>query len=298
MKTLRIAILLIIIGCVTAAFIDVLLLSDTEQEWSVNRDGFLHYSIYPLQYQLSPLSNNTTLYEVRFISRDDQIAGLLRKPQVANNRGLSGIVLLPGATVTKEREQELAKYLGSLGYASITFDQRNLGVVNIQDDLRMFMNRKEPTEYKMVHDALVAAEILRNQPEIDPNRIVYIGESNGGRFAIIACALDPIASGVIAISTCGYGTDARVGSGNLKDPDIIRFYRSIDPETYLSMISPREFLMIHSLKDPIIPFEYANRTYTKAYDPKAQQIVECGKHGYCTEMNVFLEKDLMNMAPS
>ena len=53
--------------------------------------------------------------------------------------------------------------------------------------------------------------------------------------------------------------------------------------------------MIHSLKDPIIPFEYANQTYTMAYDPKVLQTVECGKYGYCTEMNLFIEKDLMNM---
>jgi len=296
MKNFGIAILLIIIGCVIAAFIGILSFSDIEQEWSVNQDGFLHYSqSSPPKYQLSPLSNNTTLYEVRFISRDMQMAGLLRKPQVTHNKGLPGIVLLPGATVTKESEQGLAKYLSNLGYASITFDQRNLGVVDIQDDLQMFMNGKEPTEYKMVHDALVAAEILRNQPEIDPNRIVYVGESNGGRFAIIACALDPTARGVIAVSTCGYGIDARIRSGKLKNLDASRFYRSIDPETYLSMISPREFLMIHSLKDPIIPFEYANQTYTMAYDPKALRTVECDKHGYCTEMNVFLEKDLMNM---
>ncbi|MDD1741993.1 MAG: alpha/beta hydrolase [Methanotrichaceae archaeon] len=187
----------------------------------------------------------------------------------------------------------MAKY--SLGYASITFDQRNSGVADIRNDYQPFMNSKEPTEYKMVHDALVAAEILRDQPEIDPNRIAYAGESNGGRFATIACALDPMAHGAIAISSCGYGIDAMIRPGKLNDLNTIRFYRSIDPDTYLSLIPPREFIMIHSLKDPIIPFEYANQTYAMAYDPKSLQIVECDKHGYCTEMNAFLEKDLTNV---
>ena len=75
--------------------------------------------------------------------------------------------------------------------------------------------------------------ILRSRPEIDPKRIIYAGESNGGRFAIMACALDTAARGVLAISTCGYGTDAAIASAGVVDKNLVRFYRSIDPETYL-----------------------------------------------------------------
>jgi dienelactone hydrolase len=204
-------------------------------------------------------------------------------------------VLLPGATVTKEREQGVAKYLCGLGFAIITLDQRNLGATDMQGDLQMFLNGIEPTEHKMVHDALAAAEVLRSQTEIDPNRILYVGESNGGRFAIIACALDPKARGVIAISTSGYGIDAAIASGMLKDPNTIRFYKSIDPETYLSKIPPRKLVMFHSINDPVIPYEYANSTYEKALQPKSFYTVKCHMHGLCTDMDASLEKELTNM---
>jgi fermentation-respiration switch protein FrsA (DUF1100 family) len=221
------------------------------------------------------------------------VAALLRIP--AAKAAVPGIVLLPGATVTKEREQGLAKYLSSLGYASITPDQRNLGAIDMQSDLQMFLKGNEPTEHKMVHDALVAAEILRRIPGIDPERIVYAGESNGGRFAIIASALDTNARGTMAISTCGFGTDAAISSGMLTDKDEIRFYRSIDPDTYLGKITPRPLVMIHSRNDTIIAYRLAEQTFARAFVPKALHAVNCSRHGYCPEMNEYLEKELRNM---
>lgn len=307
---------MLVIGLSIAAVIGILLLFSDGllsggSDWRVTDEGMLQYSVSTPEYQQKPIEdeNDSTLYAVSFASKDQPIEALLRIP-LANgskaDRGnaggktesdsLPGIVLLPGATVTKEREQGLARYLSSLSFASITFDQRNLGGTDQQGDWQMFLQGDEPTEHKMVYDALAAAEILRSQPEVDPNRIIYAGESNGGRFAIIACALDARAKGVVAISTCGYGTDEAVTSGRLTDPEMIKFLRSIDPETYLGKITPRPFVMIHSRNDTVISFTYAEETYAKALMPKSFHAVGCTKHGYCMEMNAYLEKELKKMA--
>ena len=74
-------------------------------------------------------------------------------------------------------------------------------------DLELFRTGLEPIEYTMVYDALKAADVLAAQPEIDQKRLAILGESNGGRFAVLACALDPSLKGVIGISTAGYGTE-------------------------------------------------------------------------------------------
>jgi hypothetical protein len=276
--------------------------AENGRDWAVSEEGILEYKVSMPQYNLSPPENdgNTTLSDVQFQSRDAQNAALLRIPWPkldadGKNRSLPGIVLLPGATVTKEREQKLARHLADLGYASITLDQRNLGAVDAQGDLQMFLKGEEPTEHKMVYDAMTAAEILRSQPEIDPERIIYAGESNGGRFAIIACALDPAAKGVLAISTCGYGTDAAIASQGVTDRDLIRFYRSIDPETYLGKITPRPLVMIHSRNDTVIPYQLAERTYARGMQPKRLHTVGCNVHGYCAEMNGAIEEELKIM---
>ena len=273
-------------------------------DWTVSQEGILEYKVSMPQYNLSPLADdgNTTLSEVLFQSRDAKIAALLRIPgpdaeadaEAANGR-VSGIVLLPGATVSKEREQKLAKDFADLGFASITLDQRNLGAVDAKADLEMFLKGEEPTEHKMVYDALAAAEILRSRPGIDPRRIIYAGESNGGRFAIMACAQDPSAKGVLVISTCGYGTDAAIASAGVADKDLVRFYRSIDPETYLSRIAPRPLVMIHSRNDTIIPYQLAEQTYARGMQPKRLHTVECTTHGYCAQMNEAIRVELKSM---
>ena len=268
----------------------------TRDGWRVTNEGVLEYRGNPeCDYQLKTLetTGNHTLHEVVFMSRGKQIAGLLRIPN--REEEVPGVVLLPGATVTKEGEQGLAKYLCSLGYASIAIDQRNLGGIDVQSDLRLFLNDEEPTEHRMVHDALVAAEVLRKKSGIDPERIVYLGESNGARFAITACALDPNARGMIAVSTCGYDVDSAIATGQLNDRDMIRFYRSIDPGTYLTGIAPRKFVMIHSLNDTIIQYDSAQRTYTRAVAPKELYTVGTATHGYCTEMDEFIKTELEGM---
>jgi fermentation-respiration switch protein FrsA (DUF1100 family) len=279
--------------------------SSSAGQWTVSDDGVMDYAVSPPQYNLSPPEDdgNSTLSSVSFQSRGANMAALLRIPQSRSSgeedRGsIPGVVLLPGATVSKEREQKLARYLADVGYASITLDQRNLGGIDPKSDLQMFLKDEEPTEHKMVYDALAAGQILRNRPEIDPARIIYAGESNGGRFAIIACALDRSARGVLAISTCGYGTEAAVASAGGLDKNLVRFYRSIDPETYLSRIAPRPLVMIHSRNDTIIAYRQAEQTFALAVQPKRFHTVDCSVHGYCSQMNEAIEDELQSMATS
>ena len=274
--------------------------STSAGQWTVSDEGILEYKVSMPQYNLSPPEDdgNSTLSAVQFQSRDAKIAALLRIPGPdadGKNRSIPGIVLLPGATVSKEREQKLAKHLADLGFASITLDQRNLGGVDAKADLQMFLKGEEPTEHKMVYDALAAAEILRSRPEIDPERIIYAGESNGGRFAIMACALDLASKGVLAISTCGYGTDSAIASAGAVDKNMVKFYRSVDPETYLSRIAPRPLVMIHSRNDTAIPYQLAEQTYARGMQPKRLHTVGCKVHGYCPEMNEAIEEELKSM---
>ena len=275
--------------------------SSEGKDYGVSEAGLLKYRMTSPHYNISPEKDegNSSFSEVKFESLGAEIAAILREPgpeiraAMAKDRSIPGIVLLPGATVTKEAEQGLSRHLADWGYASITLDQRNLGVIDPQGDLQLFLQGKEPTEHKMVYDALAAAMILRDRPEIDRERIIYAGESNGGRFAIIACALDKEARGILAISTCGYGTTAALASaaGNI-DPDSARFYLSIDPESYLKEISHRPLIMIHSRNDTIIPYGLAEQTYALGKEPKRLHTVGCKTHGYCMEMDDALKEEL------
>jgi len=266
--------------------------------WEVSEAGTLSFpqreeSVFTAQEiedKYAP-ENPDTLKLLSFESKGDKIQALLRIPANSNSSsGFPGIVLLPGATVSKEAEQGLAVELSKMGYATLTIDQRNLGGINFEKDLELFKTGLEPVEYSMVYDALKARDVLAAQPETDPKRLAILGESNGGRFAILACALDPSFKGVIGISTSGYGTEEM--DSDTTDSKTYRFYRSIDPETYLPNLPPAKFVQIHSFNDTVIPHDKAMKTFAVAKEPKAMYNVSDATHGYTASMLPYLEKEL------
>lgn len=265
--------------------------------WELSEAGILSFPeredpVFTIQEIEDPYSpeNPDTLKLVSFESRGDKVQALLRIPSNASSSS-PGVILLPGAGVSKEGEQGLAVELSKMGYATLTLDQRNQGAINIEGDLELFRAGLEPVEYLMVYDVLKAADVLSTQPEIDPERLAVLGESNGGRFAIIACALDPSLKGVIGISTSGYGT-GELDPVKVADSEAYRFYLSVDPDTYLSALPPSRLVMIHSFNDTVIPHEQALRTFALAEEPKAMYNATEETHGYTASMRPDLEKEL------
>ncbi|MCZ7356664.1 MAG: alpha/beta hydrolase [Candidatus Methanoperedens sp.] len=261
-------------------------------KWSVSKEGVLSYPENRGKVEVKVLKtdsgSNYTLETISFTSKDYTVEGLLRIP--SSDRKVPGIVILPGATVPKEGTQGLAGIFSGQGYASLGIEQRNRGGVDFNYDYMLWKEGKEPVEHKMVFDALRSIDVLRQDPRIDPKRIAILGESNGGRFAIIAAALDPNIKGVIGISTSGYDTESQIA--NINDENLIRFYRSIDPETYLQFIPPRRFVMLHSDNDSIIPVDLARNTFKMAGEPKRFYNVTTGGHGFSEGMREPLGNEL------
>ncbi|MCZ7399751.1 MAG: acetylxylan esterase [Candidatus Methanoperedens sp.] len=274
----------IIIGIFIILALVYFLIPQGSQEWKVDKDGVLSYPENRGKVDVKILKtesgSNYSLETISFQSKDYTVEGLLRIP--LSEKKVPAIVILPGATISKEGTERLADIFSDMGYASLGIEQRNRGGVDFAYDFELFKAGKEPVEHKMVFDALRAVDVLRQYPGIDPERIAVVGESNGGRFAIIAAALDPSISGVIGISTSGYDTESEIA--NIRDETAIRFYRSIDPDTYLRFIPPRKFVMMHSVNDNIIPIDLAENTFKKAKEPKQFYKVTTGTHGYSEGM--------------
>ena len=263
--------------------------------WSVSSDGLLSYDGNRGRVDVSVLKTEQygsyTIETISFPSKDYIVEAILRVPSSAGK--VPGVVILPGATVSKEGTKGMAELLSGMGYASIGIQQRNLGGVDMENDYKLFRSGNEPVEHKMVFDALRAADVLRQDERIDAKRIAVIGESNGGRFAIIAAAIDMDVKGVIGISTSGYDVGSQLSG--VTDETALRFYRSIDPDTYLDLIPPRKLVMMHSVNDNVIPIAYAENTFRKAGEPKTFYNVTTGSHGFSDGMKEPLETELRLM---
>ncbi len=284
-----------IIGVVAFLVLVYSVILQASDKWAVSKDGFLSYPDNRGKVEVKVLKiesgSNYTLETISFPSKDYTVEGLLRIP--ASGKKVPAIVILPGATVPKEGTAVLADILSGMGYASLGIEQRNRGGVDFKYDYELYKTGKEPVMHKMVFDALRSMDVLRQDSRIDAKRIAIIGESNGGRFAIIAAALDPDIKGVIGISTSGYDTESELA--NIRDETAIRFYRSIDPDTYLRLLPPRKFVMLHSVNDNIIPIGLAENTFRKAKEPKQFYSVTTGTHGFSEGMREPLENELRQM---
>jgi dienelactone hydrolase len=269
--------------------------SDQVNDWQVDEYGIMSYPTdRGIPVFESTIINDTpefSLESIIFSSRDAQIAALMRIP--TSSTPVPGVLILPGATVSKEGQQDLSEELVDMGYASMVIDQRNLGGVDFQLDSQLFEAGEEPIEHKMVFDALKAVDVMQENPKIDKDNIAIIGISNGGRFAIIATALDPSIKGVVGISTSGYDVESYISqnSGQMTENQT-RFLSSIDPDSYLDKIPPRKLVMIHMQNDSIIGIDLAQATMNKAQEPKVFYPVEGSGHGYSKAMRSVLETEL------
>ncbi len=287
---------LAIVGAVLVLFLLYSFWPKESQQWSVSKDGKLSYPENRGRVDVEVLKTesggNYTLETISFASKDYTVEGLLRIPE--SRTKVPAVVILPGATVPKEGTQTLAEIFSNMGYASLGIEQRNRGGVNPEYDYQLFKEGQEPVEHKMVFDALRAVDVLKQDLRIDSKKIAIIGESNGGRFAIIAAALDPSIVGVIGISTSGYNSESAISGikNDLENETLIRFYRSIDPDEYLGSIPPRRFVMMHSINDTIIQIDIAEATFNKAKEPKQFYKVVTGTHGFSEGMRAPLENEL------
>jgi dienelactone hydrolase len=272
---------------------------NAEKEWYVTSDGILQYPQDRGEVEFTETAIQTgddyVLKKVVYRSRSLDIHALLRIPK--SDKPVPAVVIAPGAEVLKEGRQDFADSLARMGYASIVMDQRTFGETGgasppLREDIESFKRGVEPVQHRFIYDILRAGDVLRAQPEIDPTRIAFIGESMGGRFVIIAGAIDEEAKGVIAISTGGYGFEDAYWR---YDADTVTLLKSIEPDNYANKISPNKLVMFHFTDDQVVPHSSGEKTFNAANEPKKMYTLNGTHHGYSGELDPFIEKELEEM---
>jgi uncharacterized protein len=234
---------------------------------------------------------NLNFKSKNFLNYSTKIYGLLFMPHDKEN--VSAIILLPGGGVKKEQEAELSLRIANLGYVVLTFDQRGIGetggiYLDIQTDYDVFSHTGESIQYLSVYDPLLAFDILNKIKAINKNNIAIAGESMGGRYAIIAAAMEKRLRGVIAISTSGF---------HIKDTNYSYspYLISIDPDSYIGKISPNKVFMLQGTNDSVVLMKDAETTFSLAKEPKKFFVAQNCQHGFCEGMFEELKRDLGEM---
>lgn len=143
--------------------------------------------------------------------------------------------------------------LADAGFDVLAFDYRGYG-----------RSTGRPSERGTALDARAARTILLDQPGVDPERVLYLGESLGGAVMLeLALAHPPV--GLILMSTfTGLRDAARAVYPFLPPPFIPDAYPSLRriPELRAPL------LIMHGDRDELLPLRHARMLYEAAPEPK------------------------------
>jgi fermentation-respiration switch protein FrsA (DUF1100 family) len=126
-----------------------------------------------------------------------------------------------------------------------------------------------PSEVGTYRDARAARSALLVRPDVDPDRVAYLGESLGGAVAIELAVAHPPA-GLVLMSTFTSVRDMAKRHYSLLPGAVVPdAYPSIDRVP--SVGAP--VLVVHGDRDDLVPLMYGEALYEAAPDPKRLHVI-------------------------
>ena len=191
-------------------------------------------------------------------TEDGKRLGAWYLPATGAQRG-PAVLVFNGNGGDRSGRAPLAAGLARMGMSVLLFDYRGYGG-----------NPGRPSEKGLAADARAAQSWLAAQPEVDPNRIVYFGESLGAAVAIGLAMERPPAALVLRSPFTSLAEVGRVHYpwlpiGRL----LIDRYPSIDRIGSLAV----PVMVIAGDRDDIVPESLSRKLYDAAPDPKRYLLV-------------------------
>jgi uncharacterized protein len=158
----------------------------------------------------------------------------------------------------------LAVALSRLGLAVLLFDYRGYGG-----------NPGSPTEAGLAADARAALGYLAGRPEVDPERVVYFGESLGAAVALRLATERPPAALVLRSP---FASLAEVGQRHYPVLPVSLLLRDRYDSAALAGRLSAPLLVVAGGRDRIVPASHSRRLFAAAPQPKRLVVLEGADH--------------------
>ena len=127
-----------------------------------------------------------------------------------------------------------------------------------------------PSEPGTYRDARAARVALLARPCVEPDRVIYLGESLGGAVAL-ELALEHPPAGLVLMSTFTSVRDMARRHYPIVPPPLV-------PDAYPSLRRVRRLhaplLVVHGVRDEIVPLLHAEELFEAAPEPKQLHVIE------------------------
>jgi uncharacterized protein len=158
----------------------------------------------------------------------------------------------------------LAAALARMGLAVLLFDYRGYGG-----------NPGQPTEAGLAADARAALDYLTGRPEVDPARVVYLGESLGAAVALRLATERPPAALVLRSP---FASLAEVGRLHYPLVPVSLLLRDRYDSAALAGRLAAPLLVVAGDRDRIVPAGHSRRLFAAAPRPKRLVVLEGADH--------------------
>ena len=207
--------------------------------------------------------------EVLFRSRDGTrlVGWFIPAAGYANPRNARGTVVhFHGNAQNLSAHWQFVEWLPRRGFNLFVFDYRGYGA-----------SEGSPEPKGVFEDSASALAYVRARADVDPQKLLVLGQSLGGANAIAVVGSGERAGvRAIAIEATFYSyssiaSDKVSGAGAFMDD-------TYSPERFIAALAPTPFLLIHGTADPVIPYDHSRRLFAKAGEPKRLLTIEGGAH--------------------
>jgi fermentation-respiration switch protein FrsA (DUF1100 family) len=176
----------------------------------------------------------------------------------------AAVLVCNGNGGDRSMRADLAAALTRLGLAVLLFDYRGYGG-----------NPGSPTEAGLAADARAALAYLAGRPEVDPARVVYLGESLGAAVALRLATERPPAALVLRSP---FASLAEVGRRHYPVLPVSLLLRDRYDSAALAGRLAAPLLVVAGGRDRIVPASHSRRLFAAAPEPKRLVVLEGADH--------------------
>jgi fermentation-respiration switch protein FrsA (DUF1100 family) len=184
-----------------------------------------------------------------------------------NPRNAKGTVVhFHGNAQNLSAHWQFVEWLPRRGYNVFVFDYRGYGG-----------SEGDPEPRGVYQDSMSALDYVRSRADVDPQKLVILGQSLGGANAIAVvgsgnrAGVKAIAIEATFYSYSSIANEKVSGTGSFMDD-------TYAPERFIAALAPMPFLLIHGTADQVIPYSNSKRLIEKAGEPKRLVTIEGGGH--------------------
>jgi dienelactone hydrolase len=223
-----------------------------------SRLRFAYDASRPLQYvnpgRVDAREDPIAVEDVSFRSGGQRVEGYLVSPSGSGRH--PAVVLVHGAGGDRGELLERARALAGRNMVALTITEPSRtrppapSPITATAALTLF----QKTQVGDVVAVRRAVDLLRALPQVDPDRIGYLGWSAGARTGTLVAASEPRIKAFVLLSAGAaqvgaYVANAPPGLG----PTVRRFLRSIDPIRYIALARPGSILLEDGRRDAVVP---------------------------------------------